>query len=155
MAVFPTVWYVLHCTTMFALVYLVPQISPALWGQCKNVKIKKMAYLPSLEVGVVTDDWCIIYFTLLFFVYFFLFFVLTLFYRGVQWFISRKSIIFQASRRGGGGGQHFTGGPTSCRGVQLSFPMNTYRTCDFPGGGGPDPLPPPPLFVSACHQMKI
>ena len=57
-----------------------------------------------------------------------------------QWFISRKTIIFQ----------DFRGGPTFSRGVQL-FPggiqmlisIETHRTCDFPGGGGggaADPL---------------
>ena len=37
---------------------------------------------------------------------------------------------------GGGGVQLFTGeGGSSC-----FFPIETHRTCDFPGG--PDPLPP-------------
>ena len=39
---------------------------------------------------------------------------------------------------GGGGG-----------GVQLLIPKETYRTCDFPGGGwGPDPLSP--FWICAC-----
>ena len=47
--------------------------------------------------------------------------------------------------RGGGGG----GGPTFSRGVQLLIPyiIETHITCDFPGGGGPDPLSPPPLWI--------
>ena len=54
----------------------------------------------------------------------------------------KKTIIFQGSR----------GGPTFSRGVQFFpggsnclFPIETHITCDFPGGGGPDPLSPPPL----------
>ena len=51
----------------------------------------------------------------------------------------RGSNIFQGgptfSRRGGGGG----GGV----GSNCSFPIETHITCDFPGGGGPDPLSPP------------
>ena len=31
------------------------------------------------------------------------------------------------------------GGGSNCL-----FPMETHLTCDFPGGGGPDPLSPPP-----------
>ena len=61
----------------------------------------------------------------------------------VQWFISRKTIPFQDSRRV----QHFPGEvqllPGGGGGVQLLIPMKTYRPCDFPGGGGgPDPLSP-------------
>ena len=52
------------------------------------------------------------------------------------------------------GVQHFPGGggPTFSRGggVQLFpggsnclFPIDTHITCDFSGGGGPDPLSPP------------
>ena len=50
----------------------------------------------------------------------------------------------------GGGGATFSRGV----GVQLPIPIETYITCDFPGGGGPDPCPPldphlePPVI---CH----
>ena len=54
------------------------------------------------------------------------------FTEGVQWFISRITIIFQSSR---------SGGPTFSRGVklfpdgdQLLIPMETCKTCDFPRG---------------------
>ena len=51
---------------------------------------------------------------------------------GVQHFPGGKGDnIFQ---RGGGGG-----GGSNCL-----FPIETYITCDFPGGGGPDHLSPPP-----------
>ena len=46
----------------------------------------------------------------------------------------RGSNIFQ----GGGGVQLFPGGGSNCL-----FPIKTHVTCDFPGGGGPDPLSPP------------
>ena len=39
------------------------------------------------------------------------------------------------------GVQHFPGGPTFSRGVQMLISIETHITCDFPGGG-PDPLPP-------------
>ena len=65
------------------------------------------------------------------------FLVFNLFYR-IQWFISKKTIIFQ-------------GGPAFSRGVQLFpvrsnclFPIETHITYDFPGGVG-TPCPPPPL----------
>ena len=59
----------------------------------------------------------------------------------VKWSISKKSIIFQGSR----------GGPIFSRGVSnffqgwsnCLFPIETHITCDFPGGGGQDPLSPP------------
>ena len=60
---------------------------------------------------------------------FVLFLLLSLFYTGVQWLISRKSIIFQGSR--GAGSQHFPGVATFSRGVQLLSTMATYKTCDF------------------------
>ena len=47
------------------------------------------------------------------------------------------------------GVQHFPGGgwgPTFSRGggggSNCLFPIETHITCDFPGGGGPDPLFP-------------
>ena len=68
----------------------------------------------------------------------------------VKWLISKKTIIFQGSRAG----------PTFSMGVQLFqggsnclFPIETHITCDFPGGGGPDPLSPSRsslVLVQAC-----
>ena len=48
------------------------------------------------------------------------------------------------------GVQHFPGGgvqlfPGGGGGSNCLFPIETHMTCDFPGGGGPDPLSPPPL----------
>ena len=55
---------------------------------------------------------------------------------GQQWqgvsngIIKEKTILFQGSR----GVQHFS------RGVQMLISKETHIACDFPGGGGPDPL---------------
>ena len=67
----------------------------------------------------------------------FLFFlVLNLFYscftEGVQWFILRKTIFMVPE-----GVQHFPGGGGGGGGVQMLISIETYRTCDFPGGSGP------------------
>ena len=55
-----------------------------------------------------------------------------------------KTTIFKVPE----GVQHFPGGrgATFSRGggSNCLFPIETYITCDFPGGGGPDHLPPPP-----------
>ena len=73
-------------------------------------------------------------------VFFFVFFQSSAFFTEVKWSISKKSIIFQGSRRGltfsrGGGG-----------GSNCLFPIETHKTCDFPAGGGSGPpAPPPPL----------
>ena len=51
--------------------------------------------------------------------------------------------------------QHFPGGLTFSRAVQLPIPMETYRTCYFSEGGGcPDPLPrtPPPPPSGSVHE---
>ena len=70
------------------------------------------------------------------------------FTEGVQWFYYRENYTFQGSRggptfsRGGGGG------PTFSRGVQMLISIETHITCDFPGGGGPDPLSP--LWIRTC-----
>ena len=37
---------------------------------------------------------------------------------------------------GGGGGQLFPGVCVCVGGVQMLISIETYRTCDFPGGGG-------------------
>ena len=59
-----------------------------------------------------------------------------------QWFISKKTIIFQG----------FRGGQTCSRGVSNFFKdggggvqmlISKEIHCDFPVGGGPDPLSPP------------
>ena len=44
-----------------------------------------------------------------------------------------------------GGVQLFPGGGGGGGGVGSNFlsPIETHITCDFPGGGGPDPLSPP------------
>ena len=70
------------------------------------------------------------------------FFKSSVYFTGVKWSSSKKSIIFQGSR----------GGPTFSRGVQLFskggggsnclFPIETHITCDFPGGGVRIPCPP-------------
>ena len=44
----------------------------------------------------------------------------------------RKTILFQGS----GGGPTFPGGPIYFQGVQMLISIETYRTCDFPEGGG-------------------
>ena len=46
----------------------------------------------------------------------------------------------------GGGVQLFTGGP-------IVFPYrNLYNLCFSRGGGGPDPLPPPSLWIRPCDS---
>ena len=45
--------------------------------------------------------------------------------------LQRKFYIFLGSREG----------PTISR-VQILISIETHITCDFPGGGGPDPYPP-------------
>ena len=59
---------------------------------------------------------------------------------------------FQGSRGGptfsrGGGGPTFSrgGGGSNCL-----FSVETHITCDFPGGGGPDPCSP--LWIRTCIQ---
>ena len=68
------------------------------------------------------------------------------FIEGSNGFITEKTIHFKGSRgsnfsRGGGGGSR----------VQVLISIGTHITCDFPGGGGPDPLSPPldPHMVSS------
>ena len=49
------------------------------------------------------------------------------------------------------GVQHFPGGVQLFPGGSNSlFPIETHITCDFPGGGGLDPLPSPPLDPHLC-----
>ena len=64
-----------------------------------------------------------------------LLFLSSAYFTEVKWLISKKTIIFQGSR----GVQHFPGEGSNCL-----IPIETYITCDFPGGGGggPDSLPP-------------
>ena len=65
------------------------------------------------------------------------------FTEGIQWFYNRENYTFEGSKggptfsRGGGGG------PTFSTGVHMLISIETHITCDFPGGGGPDPLSPP------------
>ena len=77
------------------------------------------------------------------------FLVLSLF-TGVKWSFSKKPFILQGSRGGptfSRGSNFFQGGGES----NCLFPIETHITCDFPGGGGPDPLPPldPHLFIQS------
>ena len=70
-----------------------------------------------------------------FFFFFFFFSVLSLFYR-IQMVNFKENYHFS----------RFQGGPTFSRGGGGSnclFPIETHIFCDFPGGGGPDPLSPP------------
>ena len=64
------------------------------------------------------------------------------FIEGFQWFILRKTILFQGFR----GGQKFSRGPTFSSvwggGGQMLISIETYRTCDFLGGTDPPPLDP-------------
>ena len=88
--------------------------------------------------------------------FFFLFFLYSsAYFTEVKWLISKKTIIFQGSR----GGPTFSrggGGPTFSRGSNCLFPIETHITCDFPGGGGPDPCPPPldPHLLHAIIVLK-
>ena len=68
-----------------------------------------------------------------FFLFFFL--VLSLFYRS-----QRNLSFFKVPE----GSNIFQGGPTFSRGESnCLFPIETYITCDFPGGGGSGPPVPP------------
>ena len=50
------------------------------------------------------------------------------------------------------GVQHFPGGaPTFFRGIPLLISIETYRTCDFPGG----PYPISSLWISACQSQQV
>ena len=77
-----------------------------------------------------------------FFFFFFFFLVLSLFYRSQM--VNLKEIYhFTRFQRGsnifqGGRDPIFSRGGSNCL-----FPIETHITCDFPGGGGPDPCPPP------------
>ena len=69
------------------------------------------------------------------------------FKEGVRQLILRKTMISLSFQRGptfstGGGGPSFSRG-----GVQILISIETYRTCDFQWGRGPDPLFP--LWVRA------
>ena len=81
--------------------------------------------------------------------FFFAFFlVLSLFYRSQM--VNFKAIYhFSRFQRGS---NIFQGGPTFSRGVGWSnclFPIESHKTCDFPGGTDPLP-PPPPLWIRTC-----
>ena len=75
---------------------------------------------------------------------FFFFFLSSAYFTEVKWSVSRKLSFFKVPE----GVQHFPGGgPTFSRGggSNCLFPIETHITCYFPGGGGgPDPLSPPP-----------
>ena len=84
----------------------------------------------------------------------FSFLVLTLVY-WKQMVLSKKIITFQGS----GGGQTISGGGGGGGGIQLLIlyrNIETHITCDFPGGGGLDPLPPssPHLPDALLHEAE-
>ena len=89
-----------------------------------------------------------------FYLFYFFDFFLTYFTEGVQWFISKKNMIFQVFFYWWRGGP--TRGPTfsrGMRGVQMLIPIETYRTYDFPGLEE-EVQTPCPLSDSA-HVWKI
>ena len=55
------------------------------------------------------------------------------------------------------GSNIFQGGPTFSRGVQMLIFIETHITCDFPGGGGPDPLSSPldPHLLKLIFPLKL
>ena len=66
---------------------------------------------------------------------------------------SRGGPTFSRGGGGGGGGGGWVGGG----GVQLLiFPIETYKTCDFPGGSRL-PVPPPPrsAFASSSFTLEV
>ena len=69
------------------------------------------------------------------------------FTEGVQWFYYRENYTFQwiegSNFSSGGGG----GGPGS------KCSIETHITCDFPGGGGTDPLSP--LWIRTWSHRRI
>ena len=76
----------------------------------------------------------------------FFFLVLNLFYRSQM--VNFKEI-YHFSRF-----QHFSGGYNFFRGgSNCLFPIEIHIICDFPGGGGPDPLSP--LWIRTWVEMKI
>ena len=76
--------------------------------------------------------------------------VLSLFYRSQM--VNFKEIYhFSSFQRGSNtslGGSNFFQGGSNCL-----FPIQTHITCDFPGGGGPDPLSPPSGSALNPHIM--
>ena len=80
----------------------------------------------------------------------FFFFLSSAYFTEVTWFFEenyhfssfqRGSKIFQGV--GGGGGSN------------CLFPIETHITCDFPGGGGPDPLSPPFWIRTWSHFVTL
>ena len=49
----------------------------------------------------------------------------------------------------GGGGSNFF------QGEVVLIPFETYRTCEFPGGGGSRPPCPPPSHLDWCMQKLL
>ena len=52
----------------------------------------------------------------------------------------RENDTFRRIQRGS---NIFQGAPTYSRGLQMLISIENHNTCDFPGGGGPDPYHPP------------
>ena len=87
----------------------------------------------------------------------FFFLVLSLFYRSQIVNFNEKCHFSRFRRgskffKGGGGVQPFPGGGG---GSNCLFPIETYTTCDFPGGGGPDPLSPPSGSALGCDLFSF
>ena len=70
----------------------------------------------------------------------------------VQWFILSETIVFQG----------FKGVPSFSKGVNFFrgggqdanfYSIETYRTYDFPGAGGPDPIPPLDPRMQSCFRV--
>ena len=66
-------------------------------------------------------------------------------------FFLQRKLYFSKDR----GGPTFLGGGGGSR-VQVLISIETHITCDFPGGGGPDPLSPPlhPHMVSPDNSRS-
>ena len=64
-------------------------------------------------------------------------------------YIDGKTLTFKGSR--GRGSKIFQGGSTFTSEITLIIPLETYRTCDFPGGG----LTPHPTPSGTAHDICI
>ena len=65
-------------------------------------------------------------------------------------YFNAKTIIFQGSRERG---SNIFQGVQIVRGIPLIIPLDTYRTCNVPGGG-PDPHPTPLEPHIMCISKK-
>ena len=82
-----------------------------------------------------------------------IFLVLNLFYSGISMFYFKENYHFPSFQRRS---NMFQGGPTFSResnisrGVHILIPIESHRTCDFPGTG-----PPTPLWIRAWSASPI